>query len=133
MKEEQGKQNRQQYTEDVKTDLDVTEFSVRGVRDGFDKSLPGIHNHVCDDGQCDTKSQNYHSGQHQKEPDGIVIGRDGRDAPQAKIGEPSEQKGQRNLQELKDLEIPAQDENLSQNNDAVPDDEPLAQRKKVNL
>mgnify|MGYP000030004117 FL=1 len=98
------------------------------VGDCFYKGFPGIEDNIGNDRKRDSEAENRNANQDHKQPAGIVIHRNKGNHPHAEIRKPSEKERKRNLQKLDPLKVPAQNQNLTEDQETVPDDEQGAKR-----
>ena len=98
------------------------------VGDCFYKGFPGIEDNIGNDRKRDSEAENHNANQDHKQPAGIVIHRNKGNHPHAEIRKPSEKERKRNLQKLDPLKVPAQNQNLTEDQETVPDDEQGAKR-----
>ena len=105
VKKQERKQDRQNHTAHVKSNLHIAEVLVYGIGNGFDKGLAGIHNHIGYNRKRNSKAEDYDAGNYHGESHRIRIYRDKGYAPHAEIGEIAKQKRNRYLQQLERAEF----------------------------
>ena len=128
IEEKQGKNDGQNNACHVEADLHVSEVLVDGVGDGLHESLTGIHDDIRDDGQADAEAQDHDADQHHSDALRISVSRDAGHNAHAQIGEPSEEEGDWDLQQLDQLKVFSEKDDLTEDQHTVPDDQPGTQR-----
>lgn len=104
MEEQQGQQYGKNHTANIKGDLYIAKVSVAFFRQCLDKSFTRIHNNVCNDRQRNTKCQHNCANENHCQTNRVCVYSEKGEKPNAKVREPTKEKGKRNLQQLNPLE-----------------------------
>lgn len=123
----QGQKHGNYHAGNIENDFHIGKAYMGSVGDCFYKGFPGIEDDIGNDRKRDSEAKNRNADQDHKQPAGIVIYRNKGNHPHAEIREPSEKEGKRNLQELDPLKVLTQNHNLTEDQEAVPDDKQSAE------
>ena len=120
-----GHHDGQGDAKDVESDLDVAEHQAALVRDRPHQRLPGIHDHRRHHGQRNAKAVHGDTQENEGQPRRVGRQADPGQHRHPQVREPSKQHRQRDLQQIPEFKILAQDRDLGGDHHAIPQDEPI--------